>query len=381
MHASARVRIAHLLTGGDVAGGQVIALRLCRAARTAGHEPLIISPTAGELVDEARSDGFSIEFVDVTRTIRVGGAIRLTRVLRRLGVELLHTHTHVAANILGRLAARAADAAVLSHLHIENHFRDRPLGRTALVRLDNATASLCARMIAVSRATRDAFVAQGFPAAVVEVVHNGVDVDSLEAAPPTELRRELGLRASTVVVGEIGRLAPVKGQHELVSALAGLRARGHDVHAVFLGRDTETGGAYEQHLRALAAALGVADSVSFTGFRPDAASVLRELDVLALPSWIEGLPLVVLEAMAHAKPVVASSVGGTPEAVIDGETGLLVPARDVRALEAALETLVVDSGRRRRLGELGKERVRRHFGAAAMEQRVLEVYDEIAAAR
>src|SRR5439155_12588372 len=121
--ATTGMKIAHLVTSGELAGGQAIALRLARAARDAGHEPLFVSPTSGAFLDEAAEDGFGTELVDVGRTYRLGGAVALTRLLRRLEVDLLHTHVHAAASILGRVAAKAAGAAVVSHLHIENHFR------------------------------------------------------------------------------------------------------------------------------------------------------------------------------------------------------------------------------------------------------------------
>jgi glycosyltransferase involved in cell wall biosynthesis len=364
------MKIAHLVTGGELAGGQAVALQLAVAAREAGHEALFVSPTRGELVDRAAADGFATELVDVRRTTRLLGAARLARLLRRLDIDVLHTHVHVAANVLGRLAARRAGAAVVSHLHIENHFRPSRLARGPLVALDNATARLCARLVAVSDATRLAFERQGFPARLLETVHNGVDAAALRSAPRVGLRAELGIPDDASVLAHVGRLAPVKGQRELTEALR----RFPGVHAVFLGRDLERGGAYADELRGLAEGL----DIHFAGFRADAAAALREVDALVLPSWIEGLPLVVLEAMAHAKPVVATAVGGTPEAVVDGETGLLVPPRDVPALGAALARLLDDAELRRRLGGAGRQRVETRFQATAMTGRILEIYDQLA---
>jgi glycosyltransferase involved in cell wall biosynthesis len=366
------MRIAHLVTGGELAGGQVIALQLAVAAHEAGHESLFVSPTRGELLDQAEAEGFPTELVDVRRTTRLRDAARLARLLRRLEVDVLHTHVHVAANVLGRLAARAGRARVISHLHIENHFRPSRIARAPLVGLDNATARLCARLVAVSDATRRAFERQGFPARLLETVHNGVDPAAIRAAAPAAIRAELGIPDSAIVLAHVGRLAPVKGQRELIEALRSLG--GGDVRAVFFGRDLERGGDYASELERLASGL----AVHFAGFRSDASSALREVDALVLPSWIEGLPLVVLEAMAQAKPVVATAVGGTPEAVVEGETGLLVPPRDVPALETALGRLVNDEGLRRRLGESGRERVDTHFQASTMTRRILEIYDEIA---
>jgi glycosyltransferase involved in cell wall biosynthesis len=300
--------------------------------------------------------------------------------LRRHRVDVLHTHVHVAAAVLGRTAACAARVAVVSHLHIENQFRSSRLARAPLVALDNATARLCARILVVCEATRLSFERQGFPPGLMETVYNGVDADAIAATPGAGLREELALGPDTLLLGHVGRLAPVKGQRELIQALARLSSQNALVHAVLIGEDLETGGAFRLELERLVASLGLADSVHFAGFRPDAVAALREVDALVLPSWIEGLPLTVLEAMAHGRPVVATAVGGTPEAVVDGETGLLVPSRDVDALAAVLDRLLSDATLRRRLGDAGRRRVRERFDATAMERRVLEVYGEVARA-
>jgi glycosyltransferase involved in cell wall biosynthesis len=202
-----------------------------------------------------------------------------------------------------------------------------------------------------------------------------VDMAALARAPRSRLREELQIPADAIVLAHVGRLAPVKGQRELLEAVASLRTDG--LRAVFFGRDLERGGAYRRELELCANELGLGGVIHFAGFRADAAAALREADALVLPSWIEGLPLAVLEAMAHAKPVVATAVGGTPEAVLEGQTGLLVPPRDVPALAAALRALIEDEDLRLRLGAAGRERVEARFRATAMTERILQLYDEI----
>jgi glycosyltransferase involved in cell wall biosynthesis len=362
------MRIFHLVTSGDVAGGQLVALQLARAARERGDDVAFVSPTPGPFVELVRSEGFRAFRVRSSRLYELAGALALARLLRRERVDVLHTHTHLAASVLGRVAARAAGAAVVSHLHIENHFRPQALPRAVSRSLDNATARLCARLVAVSDATRRSFEEQGFPPARLETVHNGISLDG--AAAPTTLRRDLGIAADAVLVAHVGRLAPVKGQRELLEALAGAPG----VHAVLVGGDVETGGAFRRELEAEAERLGIADRVAFAGYRPAAAAELAEVDALVLPSRIEGLPVVVLEAMARGKPVIATPVGGTPELVVDGETGVL--ADDVDSLAAALRWLADHRQEARRMGEAGRRRVQEHFSEAAMTHRVLQMYDD-----
>jgi glycosyltransferase involved in cell wall biosynthesis len=366
------MRIVHLVIGGDVAGGQVVALQLAHAARGAGHTAEFVAPARGAFTELAERDGFRVHLLDLNRVVHLSAALRLARLLR--GADVLHTHAGIAANTLGRPAARAAGVAVVSHMHIENYFPASPWRAAVHRALDNATARLCARIVAVSEDTRRALVRQGYPVRRLEVVHNGLDVASLPSADGNGLRAELGIPDGAPLVGEIARLCDVKGQRELIAALAELP----EARLVLVGRDLEQGGAYAERLERQAEELGVRDRVVFAGYRDDPHAVLRQLDVVALPSWTEGLPLVVLEALAHGRPVVATPVGGTPELVTDGVTGLLVPPRDPHALAAALRRLLDDPELARRLGEAGRERVAQDFSASKMGQRVLEIYEEVA---
>ena len=362
------------MIGGEVAGGQLVALQLAHALRERGDDALFVSPTRGPFTERVDADGFRVVYADVSRLHRLRGMLALSQLLHDEQVHLLHTHTLAAANALGRLAARTARLPVVSHLHIENHFR--PATRRLLRTADNGTARRTAALIAVSEDTKCAYEKQGYPPRI-EVVYNGVTLDGAEPSNSlllgSPLRAELGIPAGAPLVGEIGRLCDVKGQRELIAALAQVpEARG-----IFVGADLEQGGAFQASLERDAERLGVRDRVVFTGRRDDADALLAEVDVVALPSWTEGLPLVVLEAMARRKPVVATPVGGTPEVVIDGETGLLVPPRDPDLLAAALRRLLADADLRTQMGEAGYRRVRDNFSADAMTRRVLAIYDEV----
>jgi glycosyltransferase involved in cell wall biosynthesis len=347
------VRVVHLIIGGDVAGGQVVALRLARAARRDGHDVAFVSPSSGAFVDLARKEGFRVDVVPLGGALDVASLARLKAAVR--GADVLHTHAHFSLNVLGRVAGRLAGARVIAHMHVENAFRAGP-SRRVQVLLDNVTARLCAAIVAVSDATRDTLVRQGYPASRVVTIHNGVEA----AAPADPIRL-----ADGPIVLEVARLAKVKGQELLVRAVEHL-----DATAVLAGRDLESGGRYERELRRIAEG----GRVVFAGYRDDVPSLLAGCDVFCLPSDVEGLPLVVLEAMAQGKPVVATAVGGTPELVLDGETGILVPPGDVAALTDALAALLADPERARRMGEAGRERVEREFSLAASTARVLALY-------
>ena len=358
------MKIVHLVQSGDIAGGQLVALQIARAARAAGHETSFASPTHGPFTERAAAEGFVVVVVPIGGAIDPRAVARLVRAFR--GADVVHTHGHFGVNVVGRVAARLARACVVSHMHIENAFRAGP-GRRSQVALDTATAHLCDAIVAVSDATRRTLVRQGYPANRTVTIYNGIEVAA--PAEPTRL-------AEGPIVLEVARLAEVKGQRTLLSALPRL-----DATAVFVGRDIEAGGRYETELRDEARRLGVSDRAVFAGHREDVPALMAGCDVFCLPSAVEGMPLVVLEAMAQRRPVVATDVGGTPELVVDGQSGLLVPPGDVDALVQALAALLGDSDRAGRLGAAAGERVAERFSESAMTERVLGLYASVSAKR
>jgi glycosyltransferase involved in cell wall biosynthesis len=353
------MRVAHVLIGGEVAGGQVVALQLARAASAAGHEASFVSPSDGPFLELVRREEFGADVIPVGGALDVTAIARLRSRLR--GIDVVPTHAHFTINVAARIAGRLAGARVLAHMHIENAFRSGPT-RQAQIALDNATARLCFAIVAVSDATRAALLRQGYPAGRVVTVHNGIE--PAEPADPVRLTE-----GPTVLA--VARLAEVKGQRVLLAALTEL-----DADAVLVGGDLERDGGYEAELRAEAGRSGVSERVVFAGQRDDVPGLIAGCDVLCLPSSVEGLPLVVLEAMAQSRPVVATAVGGTPELVLDGETGLLVPPGDAGALARALGTVLRDPELARRLGEAGRRRVLASFSLSAMTDRVLGLYEQ-----
>src|SRR5439155_11774502 len=240
-----QMRIVHLVIGGEVAGGQVVALRLARGARERGDEVAFVAPERGPFTELAAQEGFAVEVLPLRRSFQLGAAWRLARLLRRRRADVLHTHTLAAANVLSRLAAAAARVPVVSHLHIENHFR--PATRRILAGLDNATARLAARLVAVSEDTKRAYERQGYPRGRIEVVYNGVDVPANGGFRRNEPAR----------IGEIARLCDVKGQRELIQAVARLP----EARLVLAGRDLEQGGAFQDALEREAERLGIRERV------------------------------------------------------------------------------------------------------------------------
>lgn len=362
------MKIAYVLLDGEVTGGQVVARQLMRAAREAGHAALAIAPREGPMLDALREEGFEVHLLPLSRSFRIDQAGRLASLFRERRVDLVDTHTLFVGNQLARLAAALAAVPLVAHAHIDEPFSSRRGVAALQRRVDAATAPLCAVTVAVSHEIRRTLVSMGVPKDRVVVIHNGVPVEEV-------LHRE---QDAVLRVICIGRLAPIKGQAVLLRALA---LAGPGVEVAFAGEDLEGGGAYRHELERLAADLEVADRVRFLGYQSDVKALLDDADALVLPSLLEGFPLVVLEAMERGRAVVATAVGGTPELVVDGTTGLLVPPDTPEPLARTLGRLRDDLDLRRRLGSEGRSRVEHFFTVERTGERTIAVYESVAGSR
>jgi len=294
----------------------------------------------------------------------VWAALRYARALRRARVRVVHSGS-IFAHALGALAAPLAGARLV--WHVQDIVSPRLAGGLVLPVFAWLGARRADLVVCPSQA-----VAVGlrdhWPAGArgrLRVVPNGIDLLGYDPARPATPRRELGLPDDCFMVMHIGRLAPWKGQREFLAAAA-LVARDHPgARFVVVGDTAFEGPAYRDELHALARRLGLRDRVIFTGWRRDVPALLAAADVLVHSSVLpEPFGLVIVEAMAMERPVVASQLGGSAEIVRDGEEGFLVDPRDPTRIARALLRLADEPEVRARMGRAGRERVERYFSAA-----------------
>ena len=366
-------RIAHVLPWPTVGGTEHAQLRLATAVEGDEFTSIAVClSTAAPVRALFRAAGIPIvEYEAVEPSYRhpfeyLRASIALARELRRHRVDLVHF-----ADILA--AHRCSFAALLAGVPSVSHVRG--LHSETVTLRDRTFLAPVRRFVFVSVDTMRSFGLRLSPRRAT-VLYDGLDAAKPDARARDEVRAEVGITSAAPVIGMVARVAPAKDYPTLARAAADL-ARDHpDVRFLIVGQHSGPE-QYSEHyaaVRRLLEDLGVVDRFVFTDHRDDGDRLIAAMDICVLSTHQEGLPLVILEAMAQSKPVVATSVGGIPEVVRDGETGILVPHGDDRALARALRSLLDDPAFAERLGRAGKALVENEFSLASFQARGLELY-------
>jgi starch synthase (maltosyl-transferring) len=358
------VPIALVITDLDVGGAERALVSLATGLDRRRWEPRVIAlGPEGALAGPLREAGVTTECLGIERSRPVRGVLRLAGALRARRPELVQSFLFH-ANVASRLAARLARVPwVVGGLRVAEREKQWHL------LLDALTFRLSAGSVCVSegvrRFSRD--VGRLAPDRLV-TIPNGVDPVPFDRAAPLP-REAIGVPPGAHLAVFVGRMEPQKGVPVLLDAAGRVAARRPDWHLALAG----DGPGLDEYRRRAAGMPALTDRVRWLGRRDDIPALLKTADVLVLPSFWEGMPNVVLEAMAAGRAVVATRVEGTEDLIIPGATGWLVPPGDAAALAEALEEAVADPERCRRLGEAGRARVDAEFAPG----RVVEAYDRL----
>lgn len=372
MTAAALTRPARLtlLSDAEYFGGaeEYLCLLARRLSREAFDPTMVLPDVPGAKVLEGRMRALGVPVRHLPRLglawpSRLSGAVRA---LREVGGEVLHLNLPSTydggVSAVSWAAHRAGYRRIVTTEHLP--MVDRKY-RQFLVKV--FFSRWIDRIIVPARATRDLLIRRhGMRPDRVTAVPNGVeDTIPLSASERADLRRSWGAEPETVVIGIVGRLTRRKGHHDLLQAVEPLAAEPGlpPWVLVVVGEGEEA-----DRLRAQGAALERAGRLRWLGQKDDAPRLMRAFDLLTLPSTMETMPLTLLEGMAAGLPIVASAIYGIPELVEPGETGWLVPPRDVPALRSRLRELLGDPSRRREMGAAGRARYEREFTARRMAE-------------
>jgi glycosyltransferase involved in cell wall biosynthesis len=354
--------IALLLESDGPGGAEQMLIHLAEELRRRGHEVVPVGPTAGcgWLASEFRDRGFDPATFRLRSALDPACVTGLAGLFRDRRVDLAHSHEFTMA-VYGAAAARRAGIPHLITMHGGTHWSGRWRRRVAMRWAFRASGG----MVAVSLPTRlelERLVGTSRP---ISVVANGVP---RRDGDRNRLRRELDVTEAEALIVAVGNLYPVKGHAVLLRALAGTDSD-PPWRLAIAGRGEE-----EDGLRTLAGRHGISDRVHLLGYRADIPDILAAADIFAMPSLSEGLPLALIEAMFAGSAVVASAVGGIPDALVDGREGLLVPPGDPVALGTALERFLKSPPLRGSHGAAAQRRAEAEFTTGRMADQYEEIY-------
>jgi glycosyltransferase involved in cell wall biosynthesis len=332
------LRILHAEAATGFAGQERYVFRLMHALRDRGHHVQAVCQPHAQMAHELRQAGFQVDVLEMDGPWNhAKGLPSLVRLLRRGAFDVVNTHSRRETLLVGAAARLAGVPLVVRTRHLA-----KPVGSLL------AYTWIPRRVIAPSEFVRRHLMDRGVRPDHVAVVPPSVDFP--DPMPTPVLRTELGLDAQAVIVGSVGVLRAEKGHEQLIDAMRPLLCRYPHAHLVIVGG----GDAALLRLQAQAASAGQANRIHLLGARADVPALLPDFDIFALATHIESAGMAFLEAGAAGLPVVGTRVGGVPEMMREGESGLLVPLFDIPALTAALERLISDPVLRRRMGRAGR---------------------------
>ncbi len=328
----------------------------------------------GETATELSEKGIEVKILGISNYHNPLSTFKMTRLLKAAKPDIVHTHGYF-ASVIGRLAAkRAGTPVILAHVHSTYwEYKKRH------IMIERRLSRFTQKIICCSKAVEN-FVqnTEKITDNKTIVIYNGVDEERFyPLQSPASIRAEFGLDEEAAVVGTVSSLTPHKGHEYLIQAASLVLDTLPPVKFLIVGD-----GPLRKRLEEQAKELNIHSSVIFTGKRKDIPEILSLLDVFVLPSHTrEGLGIAIIEAMAAERPVVATDIGGIPEVVDDGETGVLVPPEDTEALSKAIITLLQDPPRAKTMGEKGRTRIKEMFTTTKMLSEIEHVYQSLTSQR
>ena len=361
----------HVDTAQTWRGGQNQVLLTVNGLRAIGHRAILVAHPSGELRKRA-AEGLELVPIASHSEIDLSAAWRLSRVIRRLAPDVVHAHdahaTAMAALAVPMAGSAAKSPTLVVSRRVDFHLRNHSFSRWKHRQVD------C--FIAASEAIRRMLVADGIPPHRVVTVHEGIDVEHVQAAPAVNVHEVCFLPHRSPLVGNVAALVPHKGQRHLVEAARLVVRELPDARFVIFGE-----GELREQLERQVRDYHLEKHVMLPGFRTDVLGCIKGFDVFAMSSVTEGLGTSLLDAMACSRAIVATRAGGIPEIVDDGRTGVLVEPRDHAAMARAILRLLKDPDLRRRMGDAGLARVREQFTVDRMVAETAAVYERVAGTR
>jgi glycosyltransferase involved in cell wall biosynthesis len=373
------VNILYIIEGITFGGGDRVFMQLAEGMKAKGYGITVGCVPRGVLAERLRELGIEVEGFNMYSKYNIRTIFQMAKFMKQKNIHIVHTQGG-RAPVFGRIAARLAKVPIVIStnpllIDRESHRDVNKLKRLAYLLIDILTSIHVDRFLVLSEPHREAIIADynTEPSKVVKI-YNGIELDKYDAKLSNGLtvRRELGIAPGSSIVGFIGRLIYQKGLPFFLQAASKVITTFPDVMFLIVGD-----GPLKAELEKLSNGLNIRQNCIFTGFRQDIPDILSAVDMLVMSSLYEGMPMVILEAMAASKPVIATNVGGIPELVKNGETGVLVPPEDVDVLAESIIDLLKNKDKAQQMGLAGRKRVEEEFDVNIMVRKTEEVYQEL----
>ncbi|HEX4681728.1 MAG TPA: glycosyltransferase family 4 protein [Gemmatimonadaceae bacterium] len=358
------IRVLHVDTERGWRGGERQALWLAQELSRQGHDCLVAARPNEPLLERARHAGIGTVSSSPRSEADILAPFRLRRLISRRRIAVVHAHTaHAVA--LSALATLGTTAKLVVARRVDFRLRDNAGTRWKYGRAD--------AIIAISHAVERVLIASGIDATRVSVVPDGVDIHRRVTPATRDLLQTLGIRRDAPLVVQVAQLVGHKDPLNFVRAMARVRATVSEAQGLLVG-DGPLRGEVESEIRRL----GLDDVVRLAGYRTDADAILAAADVACLSSREEGMGSVLLDALAFGRPVAATSAGGIPEVIVDGESGVIAPPGDPTALGDRIVRLLTDRALAERLGAAARLRAP-EFSVERMTERTIAIYERVLA--
>lgn len=369
-----RPPVCQVLHGLSIGGAEILASRIAYRLSEQYAFTFICLDCLGELGEQLVADGFPVRVLARRPGLDWRCAWQLGRFIRESGARLIHAHQYTPF-FYAALARTIQPRVPILFTEHGRWFPDYP--RRKRIVANRVLLSRKDRVVGVGECVRQALVAnEGIRLDRIRLIYNGIDINPIANATTKSdrqaVRAELGCSNEELLVVKVARFDYLKDHHTAVRAMGHLAHQGRSIRLVCVGDGTE-----REFIQAHVKQASLEKQVSLIGCRRDVGRLLAAADMLLLTSLSEGIPLTLLEGMAAGLPVVATKVGGVPEVVEHGVTGLLVPAGDDQAVAEAILQLAANPEQRQSLGAAGRDRADRLFGETRMCDAYRELYDEM----
>jgi glycosyltransferase involved in cell wall biosynthesis len=328
-----------------IGGGQISLLQLLKNLDREKFNPLLICPERGQLSTEAQKYHIKTCFISLPslKTFKIPTFLlsikKLLKIIKEEKINLVHTNS-------SRSMMYAALLRLFHRIKVIWHVRITDKDRV----IDRILELFAKKIITNSNAAARRFCWVKNKSKVV-AIYNGLDLKTFDKKKDVaKIKKELSIKNEDIVIGTIAKLQPKKGIHILLNAAAPIIKKFPSIKFLIVGDDADTEGAYLKKLKSLAQQLNITEHIIFSGYRDDIPQIMEIIDIFTFPSFSESFGRSLLEAMAASKPIIASNVGGIPEVVVDGETGVLVPPGNSTELAAAISYLLKDNNLIKKMG-------------------------------